>query len=503
MIKIKFYTRIVLFAVIFALSIFPIVSCSGAGNDNENNENNENIEQANQDDPAAEKEEPNKENPENPDFPDLPEADFADYEFRILNTGEDHEPWVLKTMVPEQFKGEILNDSILMRNRRMEDRFGFKLIQIDCDGPGDVQIKARNSINSNLDDFDLAMTTTTNAIVLAQEGLLQVISGIPHVDLSQPWWDQDMVREFSIGGRVYFANNDFSLSQYSVTIPLFFNKKIADDLGLESPYRLVREGRWTIDKFAEMGRTALKDMNGDSIYDQHDQWGLASFPHVYTFTLMAGMGSRYVIKDEDDIPVLNTRSEGVIDRFFTLYDSLIGWLWDYERPNTPVNPNYLFLNDQVLFLIELMNMATHFRAMESDFGILPPPKFNEQQENYLTGIGEPYLKCVPVTSVDLARTGIILEAMGAESRNSTLRAYLDTMLVYKVVNRDEESAEMLDIIFANRVYDLGRQYWNEMTAQWFANAVRDMRRDIVSVLERVEQRANTAIEITLEAFLEN
>ena len=65
---------------------------------------------------------------------------------------------------------------------------------------------------------------------------------------------------------------------------------------------------------------------------------------------------------------------------------------------------------------------------------------------------------------DLERTGAIIEALSAEGYYTLKPAYYETVLKGKSV-RDDESSEMLDIIFANRVYDLEYMYdWGGIVA---------------------------------------
>jgi len=139
--------------------------------------------------------------------------------------------------------------------------------------------------------------------------------------------------------------------------------------------------------------------------------------------------------------------------------------------------------------------------MENDFGILPIPKFDEQQPYHIASTGLPHVMCIPVTTSDLERTGIILEALNAESRLTTLTVYYDTMLVTQVA-RDEESGEMLDIIFANKIYETGRKFWETNVAGPISGAMANGNRDIVSIIERSEARAVRDIETAIDAFLE-
>lgn len=96
------------------------------------------------------------------------------------------------------------------------------------------------------------------------------------------------------------------------------------------------------------------------------------------------------------------------------------------------------------------------RDSQYDFGLLPYPKLDENQENYscLISTGLVPGVSIPVTSVDPEMAGAVLEAIAYYSQDTLTKAYYDVTLTNKYF-RDEESGDMLDIIFANRTYDIG------------------------------------------------
>ena len=95
-----------------------------------------------------------------------------------------------------------------------------------------------------------------------------------------------------------------------------------------------------------------------------------------------------------------------------------------------------------------------YRSMDTDFGVLPYPKLDENQDKYYTMAEElSIMLTVPVTA-DAEFSSLILEAMAIESVNTVSPAFYDVCLNGKIV-RDEESKEMLDILFENKVFDIG------------------------------------------------
>lgn len=100
--------------------------------------------------------------------------------------------------------------------------------------------------------------------------------------------------------------------------------------------------------------------------------------------------------------------------------------------------------------------------MENDFGMVPYPKYSEDQTKYLSGTVDGYINVVPSTAPDLERTSIILEALAVETKNIVMSAYINKSLESKAL-RTEKSITFLNIILDNRTLDLGATVWMSTT----------------------------------------
>jgi len=100
---------------------------------------------------------------------------------------------------------------------------------------------------------------------------------------------------------------------------------------------------------------------------------------------------------------------------------------------------------------------------------------------------------------DLERSAIILEALSAESMYTLTPAYFEIQLQTRLL-RDEESAEMLEIIFANRTYSLVQLHdWGSLLGT--ITGLLETERELVSSMERIEGAVERAIERTIDAYL--
>jgi len=172
----------------------------------------------------------------------------------------------------------------------------------------------------------------------------------------------------------------------------------------------------------------------------------------------------------------------------TLYDIIyVGnntYRFDYANSLDtviPIDQNRTFI--QSLWLYDLPAM----RSMEVDFGIIPYPKYDKQQGKYYTyADARGSVLALPVNSPDVEKIGVIVEALSAESKRYVVPAYYDIALTQKDI-RDEESREMLDIIFAGRVYDIG--YMFDSGLAWSISILlNEKKSDLTSSYEKNEAK---------------
>ena len=434
--------------------------------------------------------------------PELPDIKFNGYKFRIINTKPDSVTWLLTQVTSGEETGDVFNDAVYRRNRQIEARYDIEIFEIVANDPGDAKSKGQKSAKSGSDDYDLIYAYIGDSLSMAQTGLLWEVNQIPYIDLTKPWWDKDVVNDLSFSHRLYGIAGDFCFAHYSAVMPMFFNKKMLADFGLESPYQLVRDGKWTLDKFADLSKGASVDVDGNGKWDQNDQYGFMSLNFLVYPSFMLSAGEKFVRKDADDVPYFAAGSQRFVDVYEKIVDILNAGdhrFFDADAAGNHRYQDFMFPGNQVLFWHELMNWSKILRDMESDFGIIPTPKYDEAQQIYYSRVFNATMMAIPVTVGDIEREGIILEALCAESLKSVKPVYYDTMLKTKI-SRDEESGEMLDIIFANRVYDMGYLYWEGSVLGPYTAMAKTGKKEVASYVEKSQSKAAAAIQKTIDAL---
>jgi hypothetical protein len=130
----------------------------------------------------------------------------------------------------------------------------------------------------------------------------------------------------------------------------------------------------------------------------------------------------------------------------------------------------MFTADRALFIPSPLSVASSsFKEMKSDYGIIPYPKFDEIQEDYLTRIQDAVaLISIPITITPekLDAAGAVLEALAAESYRSVTAVYFEVAMKVKY-SRDDISSQMLDIVRGGAYLNFASIYNESIGNPWF------------------------------------
>lgn len=380
-------------------------------------------------------------------------ADFA------FHTRE--KPYFHGNINVEESTGEQLNDALYNRARFVEERLGVVFTET-MDEDGNDKVKAM--ILAGDTTYKVITARNSETVHNAAEGLVRPMDTLTYVDLTKPYWDDSINSCLTIAGTAFTAVGSYNLPSYDFTHALLFNKDMATDLALESPYEMVKEGRWTFDAFRQFGSTAIADTDGNGTFDLNDRYGYVAGAKQIPSSFWISAGVQGIYKDENDIPQFTL---GADEKFMDVLLSVYEVIWDTgmwyvytPADNMPQSSIDLFSQNQALLMDVTFYYVESFREMEADFGILPYPKYDEEQDKYYSRIEAGELPYVPVilSDADADMAGAVLEALASYSYQYVIPVYYDTYLKSKNT-RDEESAEMLDILFENRVFDLSDTIW--------------------------------------------
>ncbi len=352
----------------------------------------------------------------------------------------------------------VINDAVWARNTLLEEYCNLKFELIPT---GNMQIQGAIAaeIQAGSGDFHLITTTTDVAAAQGTANRLLDYLKLEHVDYEQAWWDQSSL-DFALAGHVFFMNGPFNIVDDDVTFVMMFNKRMREDNQIANPYDTVRAGDWTLDYFNSIIQTLAAE-NGDGTWNEEDTYGFAA-PGSIGNTFFYGADLQYIVNNRDmdqpELVLTGTKMEYALNVLETarsiVHDNHSSYIAAPGSESTAMN---IFMDERCTFYSEAISYLRSLNTgMEAEYGVLPIPKYNAEQEHYKTWshpIGSTLSIPTTVAKADLEQFGNVLEVYAILSQKLVRPAYYDSMLTVRNV-RDAESSEMVDLIFQHRTYDM-------------------------------------------------
>jgi len=447
-------------------------------------------------------------------------TDMGGREFHILSKmeGDESGRWTAEDFKIEEADADVVNDAIFTRNQKLEELFNCDIVN-HFEPMGNLFSYTLYGTISKLVQagdtmYDFMMPPIQDSAKLAADGILWDLTMFDTIHLDQPWWNQVFNEATTIGGKSFYGNGDISLTFMRAAYAILFSKNVLQKYDLESPYSVVLDGNWTIDALMSMARAATEDLNGNGYMDSEDNIGMAMLYNSGE-AFFAATGVKLVTVEDGKLTWTgdSAKSLAVMEKIYEIYEekqttincdnaSLMSGSF---TSMTNVNRGAAFLSgDQSLFLFGTMNNVPLMRDMDGDFGILPLPKFDENQERYYSYVHtwSASAAVIPITAQYPEETAMFMEAAAYYAREIITPAYYDVALKTKYA-RDDESQQMLDIIYENRWCDLGNLYNVGEVLTGMTSLVTSGKNSFASMMASKESTIESTLEQINEAFLEN
>ena len=309
------------------------------------------------------------------------------------------------------------------------------------------------------DTYDIYASSYYGSSILAADGLFLDLYGVKNLDTTREYWSQYYIEKSQIGNGLYTITGDLAISATRFLFVTFFNKDLVKQYQINDPYKMVSDGTWTYDTMLGIVKDIYTDLNSDGERDENDFYGMGlnNYLGVDAYTSAFNIPTITINSDKQaEICINYEKYADVVDKLYTLFWQTDGVLnkQDPDHLATLFSQNTLIFSQSWLYNCESYDM----RDMNSDYGIIPYPKYNEQQDEYYTfGHDQITIFAVPKTSAQPEAAGAVLEVMSATSRSTVIDQYYEMALKGRYA-RDEESVQMLDMIRSNFLLDTGWIY---------------------------------------------
>ena len=374
---------------------------------------------------------------------------------------------------------QVINDAVYERNSLFEDRCNlvFKTIEKDASA---VNSSVQNEASAPTGDFQMIDARLGETSTLATSGYLYDFYELG-IDLDHEWWDSGTA-QFVLAGGVYFMSGSLNYGDDGVTYVLIFNKDMQKTYSntVPNPYQTARDGEWTLEYFNNVIQGISAD-NGDGKWNELDTYGFIN-TWEYGNTFFIGSDLRYINNTGDDGEItlfLSDKAQmekalNVLELSQAIYHNNNASYM--SPPGEEGKGQTAFKENRGLFYGEVVNHLTPLtREMETEFGILPVPKYDKAQEFYRTwthASGSTFSVTAAIPAAKAETMGLVVQAYAILSHQLLKPAYYDIMLTSRNVH-DADSADMMDLMFANRVYEMSFYFSNFGFFELFKSATND------------------------------
>lgn len=451
----------------------------------------------------------------NPAFPF--EQKKYDTTIRILCVAQARHTYGELQFVPddESSFGQI-SDAVAARNDIIEEKYGIRFEVIPSTTPQTELELAMKSASGGDIPFELVSNTVCTMLPYATENYFLPLNDVLH--LENEWWDQNAIETLSVTDDIYFVAGDCMVTDDEYCYCMLYNKDIYDEQqGLKAQfgdlYDLVDNGKWTYDALYTMAKAVTKPDENGKLGNVNCTYGLLSDGYS-TEMIVLGSGAttaRKIGKGKFEISIGERNAVDAFGKVFEICTDTGATILVDKVPESWDGIANMFISGRGLFKTSVVQSISDIKSNTAEkkvnFGVLPMPKYSEQQEKYYSGINVYQTEVMAIPSFNcgatLEATACAIEALGYYSRyssgESVSHAYYETTLKSQAMP-DEQDERMLDMVVSNRLYDIGTIYnWGDIIQVW-ASIIRSGNNTLSSQLDSVKTKAETAMQETIDKF---
>ncbi|MBO4792581.1 MAG: hypothetical protein J5592_09860 [Clostridia bacterium] len=365
--------------------------------------------------------------------------------------------------VGDDSTGDLIKTAVAKRNMNAEERLGVKIevvAQPGDWGDRDTFVSAvQTAYASGTRTYDLVSTHSAYIVNIGLSGYAYNMLDLPGVDFSKKWWCPQYTNNVNIDGQIYSAVGDIGYTLYEYTMCTFFNKTIQKAYNIPDLYAIVESGEWTFEKMLEFAYSVYEDANRNNTPDKGDVFGVSMSGHNARMCQTV-WECGITVPDDTGRQQININNERFIEAYAKLYDLVYNHKDHCIFENEGANLTKEFTADHILFFTEKLLEAAYMKDMDSEYGIIPFPKYDSNQAEYISSSRDAMNAIAVMRNIDNPEmVGYMTEALGMYGWQEITPAYYETTLKYRYMS-DPTAANMLDLIRDTLRFDFAMTFTN-------------------------------------------
>ena len=352
-----------------------------------------------------------------------------------------------------------VQQAVFNRNSTVEERCNIEITVIPQAGdwvavPGNSEFMQTVRNNGKLDNsaYELIATHQAYLVNLAVEGYGWDFAELPGVDLTKRWWSAAFYETANYNGAQYVAYGDIAYTLYSYMMVVFFNSQVAEDYGIDEDfYDLALDGDWTFEKMKTYTQMVTTDLEAA---EEDREYGFVTNGHSIRNFSCGGFEIDLIpVKTDGMRETKPTNFKLSVDAEQKL-QSVADFLQEtnqvycvFSGNNGAEEGNNIFKSGRALFYTQMLGEAVVFKeTLRDSYGVMPLPKYDDNQKNYHTGVRDTVTGILVPYNVRLSdMAGIVVEMLSMESFFEVTEAYYEDTIKYKSFN-DPKCVASLELI---------------------------------------------------------
>jgi hypothetical protein len=398
-----------------------------------------------------------------------------------------------------------INDAVRRRDEFLRQKYGAN-IKVRTEKTSKIVDELRAANASGTEFCDMLSISSKDTVNLYLSGLLCNMNSFPEFDPEGEYFNENNATSLALDSEFYILS-DPTTRYFNEIYTMFFNRDLVLSSGCENPETLAAQGKWTWDEFSEIEKTVAAEVVNKVVADlATDIFGFSAYYNTnnYGQVMYVSCGRPMIsntYKNEIDFSLEVDEAVEIGKYLFKINDSKARLPYEGDVASNA------FKNGRLAFFTNKLGYINALRdgtKKGSEFGLLPMPKYNEQQENYCCLV-DPAARVISVPKTVDSKdqdykkfVGAVISGMCAVSRKTVKEAFLSDTII-KTLN-DNEEAVMLKTVVESATFDFCSVYGSRINSVHNAtvNAINeyidvgsDMRNTILRNIDALRNSAKT------------
>lgn len=393
------------------------------------------------------------------DMDTLGEYDFGGAKYRILA----RESTVAEFDSTEKTYGDAVSQAVFTREVYIEERFkvDIEVDKIGCWWPqgNDLSqcpwyVQYGNITMAGISDYEMITGHQSICQIAAVNGYCKDLTTLEGIDLEKEWWSKEFYETCNLDGRMYVAMGDIAHTLYADLFVVFFNESLSESyLNDVDLYQMVEDGEWTWENYKKF----ILEVNEIGVEEGQKTYGYATINNACR-SYATAFEVDYALPIQNGDHVTYNFPQNPIERTQNIMDELRSFFGGSTTAGSATDVvklkmsdkdlNALFADGKALFITQRLGQVSNFadKLLNDGYGVLPYPKYNEDQLEYHTDVYDGTSAITVPTNVGNTKlAGVITEALCMYGYIEIRPEYLDDMLQGRYAS-DERMAQMIDTI---------------------------------------------------------